>query len=139
MRLRVHESLRWRRRPKRTPTINYRSTARYEIDERLGPGEDELVMDKLTSGSFTASWMDHALRNMGITNLVITGILSDACVLGTARGAAELGFDTMICEDACATYTLRAHTEAMLMHARMFGRVGQAEDIIAELEGPRGG
>ena len=124
-----------RLRPKQIPTRDHRGTARYEIDERLAPCEDELVMDKLTSGAFSASWLDHALRNMGITSLVITGILSDACVLGTARGAAELGYDTMICEDACATHTLRAHTEAMLMHARVFGRVAQAQDIIAELGG----
>ena len=48
-----------------------------------------LVVDKLTSGAFTASFLDHALRNMNITSLVITGILTDQCVLGTARAAAE--------------------------------------------------
>ena len=77
---------------------------------------------------------DHALRNMAISGLIITGVVSDMCVLGTARVAAELGYDTMLSEDACASFTHRAHTEAMLMLARKFGRVAQTLDIIAELE-----
>lgn len=111
----------------------YRGSATYEIDKRLKPTIDELVVDKLTSGAFTASMLDHALRNMRISAVVITGILTDMCVLGTARAAAELGYDTLICDDACATLTERAHNEALLMHARVFGRVGTTEDVIEEL------
>ena len=29
--------------------------------------------------------------------------LADMCVHGTARVAAELGYNSLICEDACAT------------------------------------
>ena len=74
---------------------------------------------------------------MGIKYLVLTGVVSDMCVMGTARTAAELGYYTLICEDACAAYTQRIHTESMLMHARKFGRVAQCQDIIAELEQSR--
>ena len=112
-------------------------TPGHEIDSRIAPREEDLVVDKLTSGAFTASILDHALRNMGIKGLVIAGILTDMCVLGTARAAAELGYDSLICEDACATLTARAHHEALLMHARVFGRVAATEDVIAELT--RGG
>ena len=51
-----------------------------------------------------------------------------------ARSAAELGYNSILCEDACATFTQRAHDEAMLMHARIFGRVERTEAIMAELE-----
>ncbi len=108
-------------------------TPGHEIDSRIAPREEDLVVDKLTSGAFTASILDHALRNMGIKGLVIAGILTDMCVLGTARAAAELGYDSLICEDACATLTARAHNEALLMHARVFGRVETTESVIAEL------
>ena len=80
----------------------------YEIDSRIAPGDEDLVVDKLTSGAFTASILDHALRNMEVRGLVIAGILTDMCVLGTARAAAEIGYDSLICEDACATLTPRA-------------------------------
>jgi nicotinamidase-related amidase len=112
---------------------SHRDSPGYQIDERLSPGEADLVVDKLTSGGFTASLLDHALRNMGIRSLVITGILTDACVLGTARAAAELGYNSLLCEDACATFTQRAHDEALLMHARIFGRVETTDGVLAEL------
>ncbi len=112
----------------------YRGGPAYEIAADVFPSEDELVIDKPISSAFTSSPMDHALRNMGVTDLVITGILTDMCVLGTARVAAELGYNALICEDACATLTQRAHDEALLMHARVFGRVSDTEDVLAELD-----
>ena len=134
-RLRVKDAADGERAPKQFKHPS--QTPGHEIDSRIAPREEDLVVDKLTSGAFTASILDHALRNMGVKGLVITGILTDMCVLGTARAAAELGYDSLICEDACATLTARAHNEALLMHARVFGRVAATEDVIAELA--RGG
>lgn len=110
-----------------------RNSPGYQIDERLFPQEADLVVDKLTSGSFTAGFLDHALRNMGVRSMVITGILTDACVFGTARSAAELGYGSLLCEDACATFTQRAHDDALLMHARIFGRVDTTDAVLSEL------
>lgn len=112
---------------------SHRGSPGYQIDERLSPREVDLVVDKLTSGAFTGSLLDHALRNMGIRSVVITGILTDACVLGTARAAAELGYNSILCEDACAAFTQRAHDEALLMHARIFGRVERTGAVMSEL------
>ena len=111
----------------------YRGIDAYEIAEEIRPVEDELVIDKLTSGAFNFSILDHALRNMGVEDVVMTGILTDMCVLGTARVASEIGYNSMICEDACATLTQRAHVDALMVHARCFGRVETADDIIIEL------
>jgi nicotinamidase-related amidase len=118
--------------PRNAPLAR-RNQPGYQIDERLAPREEDLVVDKLTSGSFTASFLDHALHSMGVRSLVITGILTDACVFGTARAAAELGYGTLVCEDACATFTQRAHDDALLMHARIFGRVDTTEAVASEL------
>ena len=112
---------------------SHRDSPGYQIDERLFVREEDLVVDKLTSGGFTASFLDHALRNMEIRSVVITGILTDACVFGTARTAAELGYNSLICEDACATFTQRAHDEALLMHTRIFGRVDTTDSVLSEL------
>lgn len=124
---------RLRKKALKNSATRYRGSASHEIDQRLLPRSDELVVDNLTSGAFTQTYLDHALRNMGITGVVIAGILTDMCVLGTARTAAELGYDTLICEDACATYTERSHVEALLAHSRVFGRVADAEEVIEEL------
>lgn len=114
-------------------SLSNRNSLGYQIDKRLTPRDVDLVVDKLTSGSFTASLLDHALRNMGIRTVILSGVLTDACVFGTARAAAEIGYNTLVCEDACATFTQRAHDEALLMHARIFGRVETTDGVLAEL------
>ena len=116
-----------------TKDTPFRGKDSYEIADQIRPVENELVSDKLTSGAFNFSILDHALRNMKVEDIVIAGILTDMCVLGTARVASELGYNSVISEDACATLTQRAHVEALLMHARVFGRVETSDDIIAEL------
>jgi ureidoacrylate peracid hydrolase len=116
------------------PSDRYRGAPAYEVAEAIYPTEDELVVDKLTSSAFHNTMLDHALRNLGITDVVITGVLTDMCILGTARVASELGYNALIAEDACGTLTQRAHDEALLMHARVFGRVSTTDDVIADLE-----
>ena len=118
---------------RRARVTRYRGTAAYDVMPAIAPQEDELVVDKLTSGAFNASILDHALRNMDVRDVVIVGISTDMCVHGTARVAAELGYNSLICEDACATYTARAHEDALLMHARVFGRVATTDDVLEEL------
>ena len=111
----------------------YRGRPNYEITPEVFPAEDELVVDKLTSSAFHASMLDHALRNMGVEDVVLVGCLTDMCVLGTARGAAELGYNTLVVDDATATLTQRAHDEGLLVFARTFGRVAFADDLLEEL------
>ena len=50
------------------------------------------------------------------------------------RAAAELGYNVLVVDDACATLTDRAHDEALLAHARVFGRVEYTAATIAELD-----
>ena len=126
-------SRRLRVKRKLKQAARYRGIDAYEIAQEIQPVENELVIDKLTSGAFNFSILDHALRNMGIEDIVMTGILTDMCVLGTARVASEIGYNSLICEDACATLTQRAHIDALMVHARCFGRVETADDIINEL------
>ncbi|MCJ8330726.1 MAG: cysteine hydrolase [Lentisphaeria bacterium] len=111
------------------PANNSQSQA-YDIIDELSPRSEDLVVDKLTSSPFTASFLDHALRNMGIQTVLCVGILTDACVFGAARTAAELSYQSVIVEDACATYTRTAHENALLMHARIFGQIKSTQDIL---------
>jgi nicotinamidase-related amidase len=116
-----------------SPPKLWRGTPRYEIAEAIYPRSEDLVVDKLVSGGFTSTQLDHGLRNYGATDVVIAGVFTDMCVLGTARAAAELGYNTVICEDCTATTTQRAHDEALLAHARRFGRVATVDEILEEL------
>jgi len=64
----------------RRATISHRNSPGYQIDERLSPRDMDLVVDKLTSGGFTSSFLDHALRNMEIRSVIITPYFPDDSV-----------------------------------------------------------
>lgn len=115
---------------RQAPSLIRRGDDSYDIIDEITPRGDDIVIDKLTSGAFTQTILDHVLRNLGITHVLVAGILTDMCILGTARTAVELGYYTAICEDACASLTQRAHDEALLMHARTFGTVYDSEMMI---------
>ena len=55
---------------------------------------------------------------------------------GTVRTGTELGFNTLVVSDASATLTPRVHDEALLAHARMWGRVATAAAVREELGAP---
>ena len=72
-----------------TKDTPFRGKASYEIADQIRPVENELVIDKLTSGAFNFSILDHALRNMKVEDIVIAGILTDMCIVNTLLGHKE--------------------------------------------------
>ncbi len=85
----------------------------YEIIPELAPPPEELVLDKNSASPFSSSPLDQNLRNMGVENLVITGLLTNVAVEGAARDAGDRGFNAMTAEDACAAYGPEEHADAL--------------------------
>ena len=129
----ISPRLRASREPGQRST-RHRLDPSYDVTPALRPLQDELVVDKLTSSAFHQTALDHALRNLRVEDVVMVGCMTDMCVLGSARAAAELGYNVLVVDDACVTLTDRAHDEALLAHARVFGRVGYTAATIAELD-----
>jgi nicotinamidase-related amidase len=62
------------------------------------PGEPVVI--KQTSSAFVHTGLEAALRDAGITELVIAGGAANFCVESTTRMAADLGFRARLAEDA---------------------------------------
>src|ERR1700730_5698047 len=60
--------------------------ANVHVVPELAPEPDELVVAKHYYDGFNGTNLDSALRARGITHLVITGTLTDICVLATVIG-----------------------------------------------------
>lgn len=69
----------------------------------LEPRDGETVVRKDVNGGFFGTGLDLALRRAGVSRLVIAGFFTNMCVETTARTAGNLGFDTYVVGDACAT------------------------------------
>lgn len=59
-----------------------------EIIEELKPIEGEVIIKKLRYDAFFGTPLDHILRIKGVKNVIITGTVSNICVLHTAGSAA---------------------------------------------------
>jgi nicotinamidase-related amidase len=103
--------------------------------DALAPREGELVVNKVSRGAFNSTGIEALLRNMGITGLVMAGVVTNVCVETTARDAADRGFQVVLVDDACASYNQAAHDACMQIFAGIFGRVLTTEEVMSELTG----
>jgi len=74
-----------------------------EIHPELAPLPGEPVVKKHRYNSFYATDLEIILRGLGVETVVLTGMTTECCVLGTARGALERGFRSLVVKDACAS------------------------------------
>jgi ureidoacrylate peracid hydrolase len=101
------------------------------IDE-LAPLEDEIVIPKTSSSVFVSTNIDYVLRNLGVRQLVVGGLLTDQCVESAVRDACDLGYLVTLVTDATATRTPERHA-ASLSAIRGYCRQRTADEVIAEL------
>ncbi|MFF8644167.1 cysteine hydrolase family protein [Streptomyces sp. NPDC015345] len=68
----------------------------------------EPVMRKTADDGFEETGLEELLREAGVTDLAVCGVMSEMCVSATARTALELGFRVVLPHDAHATYDIPA-------------------------------
>lgn len=76
-----------------------------EFLPEIAPQGDEIVISKTTASPFNSSVIDYVLRNVGIEQIVLTGVMGSGCVESTARDATDHGYDVILVTDACAART----------------------------------
>ena len=72
-----------------------------QIVPELGPLEGEAVSDKLAMSAFSGTFLDMAMRDLGLDCFAICGIATEIGIEPTVRHAADLGYVPVIVEDAC--------------------------------------
>jgi nicotinamidase-related amidase len=108
------------------------------------PLDGETVITKEVNSGFIGTDLERRLREGGIDTVVLCGLTTDHCVSTTARMAGNLGFTTVVVEDACATHERSGpdgrHFTAEEMHATAlaslhgeFARIAGSEEVLAAL------
>ncbi|MFY9239525.1 MAG: isochorismatase family cysteine hydrolase [Roseovarius sp.] len=103
------------------------------IDE-IAPGEDEIVLPKSSSSVFVSTHIDYLLRNLGIKQIVLCGLITDQCVESAIRDACDLGYLVTQVTDACLTYTPERHDHS-LRTIRGYCRQVTTAELLEELAG----
>jgi nicotinamidase-related amidase len=73
-----------------------------EILDEIAPLDDELVVNKGSSGVFNGTAFDQILNNMGITNLIFCGVGTNYCVETSVRDAGDRNYNVVMLSDGCA-------------------------------------
>ncbi len=76
-----------------------------KVIDQIAPEGDEIVLPKSSSSVFISTHIDYVLRNLGVKQLVISGLITDQCVESAIRDACDLGYLVTQVTDACLTYT----------------------------------
>ncbi|MDF2371813.1 MAG: cysteine hydrolase [Rhizobiaceae bacterium] len=105
-----------------------------KVLDAIAPGDDEIVLSKTSSSVFISTHIDYILRNLGVRQLVISGLITDQCVEGAVRDACDLGYLVTLVSDACLTYS-QERQDHSLATIRGYCRQVTTEELVAELAG----
>jgi ureidoacrylate peracid hydrolase len=84
-----------------------------DVCDELGCGPDDLVVDKVRFDAFQWTSLEPLLRGLGVTAVMICGVVTNICVESTARSAFMRDFPVTLLADCCAAKTRRLHELAI--------------------------
>ena len=84
-----------------------------KVIDALSPNEDEIILPKTSSSVFVSTHIDYILRNLGVKQLIISGLITDQCVESAIRDACDLGYLVTQVSDACLTYSHDRHSNSL--------------------------
>jgi nicotinamidase-related amidase len=104
-----------------------------EVVPALAPAPGELAVQKHWYDAFAGTPLDGALRARGVRSLVVTGTMTDICVLATVVGAFNREYRVTVVEDGVATLWPDIQRATLDIIRRAYGRVVRAKAVADEI------
>ena len=105
-----------------------------EILPELAPRGDELVFSKTAGSVFCATTIEYVLRNLGITTLVVTGIVTTGCVHTAVTDAADRGFHVILVEDGCGALLPEMHWTSIRILRDVYAKVLSTAEVLDRVQ-----
>jgi len=86
-----------------------RGTKGVEVIDELAPEQGDVVVEKRMLSVFFGTDLDFTLRHRGVSTIIVTGIITEGCVLKTALDGFELGYEVIVPRDCCASLNPSNH------------------------------
>lgn len=104
---------------------------RTEFQPRPG---DVVAQEHWCSSGFANTDLDLQLKNHGIHQLIVVGLIAHTCVEATVRYAAELGYQVTVVKDATASYSDREMHAALEVNMPNYATaILGTEEVVAAL------
>lgn len=117
------------------PGFNYLLLPKEREDSQIVPGlqpqGDEIVLTKTTDSALTGTNLRLILSNMGIRNVIVTGIFTDQCISSTVRSLADESFNVVVVEDCCAAATEELHYNELKAINMIYCHVVESTDLAS--------
>jgi len=106
-----------------------------EVIPELMVEDGDYVVHKRRYSGFFATALDLLLRELHIDEIIVTGLLTNLCVLHTAADAYFRGYNTIIAEDGVEALT-QEDQEGALEYMKKFyeARVLKTDELIGEIQ-----
>jgi ureidoacrylate peracid hydrolase len=104
-----------------------------EVIAALGARSDEIHVLKRRYSGFFQTDLDLTLKDCGVEQLVIFGVVTNICVRSTVHDAFFLGYEVAVPEDCCAATGPREQASTLYDIATHFGLVTSAAEVAAAL------
>jgi nicotinamidase-related amidase len=108
-------------------------TASAETVPDLAPLPGEIVVRKRGYDAFAGTWLDRALRARNVTSLVVTGTMTDICVLATVTAALHREYRVTVVEDGVATLWPEIQGATLDIIGRAYGRVATSKEVADQI------
>lgn len=102
--------------------------ARPELVRPIAPDKGARVMTKVRHSAFYATPLDYLLNRLEVTKVILTGQVTEQCILYSALDAYVRHYDVMVPKDAVAHIDAELGAAALLMMERNMS----AEIVTAE-------
>ncbi|WP_248767886.1 cysteine hydrolase family protein [Pseudomonas sp. MWU12-2345] len=113
-----------------------------DFHPQMKPRPQDKIIQKTTVSVFASTDLDAQLKKVGVKTLIISGLMTHACVAGAARDAVPLGYSVVVASDATATRAItranghsvskdELHNSALAEIEDTFGSVLTTSQIVA--------
>jgi len=96
----------------------------------------DIVVTKRSWGAFATTDLEGQLKARGVTQVVVTGVVTSGGVEATARQAYEQGFNVTLALDAMTDLRAEAHEYSVRRVFPRVGETGSTREIIFLMERP---
>lgn len=102
-----------------------------QVIPELAPQGDEIVVMKTTDSALTGTNLRILLHNMGIKDVVVTGIFTDQCVSSSVRSLVDESYGVVVVDDCCAAATMELHRHELEIINMIYCHVVQLDEALS--------
>jgi nicotinamidase-related amidase len=114
-----------------------------DFKREVAPRDGDRILEKSTNSAFIGTSLEAELRAIGVSEVVLTGVITNNSVEATARMSGNLGFPTIVVRDATATFGRRdyagvwrtseeVHAMSLANLEGEYARILSTDEVVAE-------